>query len=196
MKTIIATIGIALSFVATSYPQFCDPPGEFVGITEYPVQSSGSSTNRIAYDAFEGIHITWMHGSSGFQRNVYYKFRHEVDGWWAETIVDENNGAGYPTMALTSDYRGAIAYHNVMSDYVILAVDLSRGFGVFNYFDPPDMAPMETEPSGPRSPYPQMAISISSWPNIPRNTEFIPPLFTAAPPITGPPGQIRSRWHR
>ena len=141
-------------FAATGYPQFCDPPGEFVGTTQYPVQSSGSSTNRIAYDGLEAVHITWMRGPSSFERNVYYNFRHESDGWWGESVVGQNNGAGYPTMALTSDYEAAIAHHNVSTDYVILAVDAVRGFGIFTYFDPPDMAP-----SGNRAFWPQVAIS-------------------------------------
>lgn len=154
MKTIIIAIGIVLLFAATGYPQFCDPPGEYVGTTEYPVQSSGSSTNRIAYDAMEGVHVTWMSGPSGFERNVYYGFRHEVDGWGGVLPVNRNNGAGYPTMALTSDDEAAITYHNVSSDYVILAVDEVRGYGIFTYFDPPDLAP-----SGNHAFWPQVAIS-------------------------------------
>jgi hypothetical protein len=148
------TIGIVLLFAATGYPQFCDPPGEYVGITQYPVQSSGSSTNRIAFDGLEAVHITWMRGPSSFERNVYYRFRHESEGWWAESVVGENDGAGYPTMALNSDYEAAVAYHNVSTDYVILAVDAVRGFGIFTYFDPPDVAP-----SGNRAFWPQVAIS-------------------------------------
>ncbi len=154
MKTIIIAIGIASLLAATAYAQFCEPPGEFVGITEYPVQSSGTSTGRIAYDAMEGVHITWMKGPSSFQRNVFYRFRHEVDGWWDETIVNQNNGAGYPTMALTAENEAAIAYHNVSNNYVNLAVDQVRGFGIFNYYDPPDLAP-----SGNSAFWPQVAIS-------------------------------------
>ncbi len=153
MKRIMIAIGIALLMATTGYPQICDPPGEFVGITEYPIQSSGSSNSRIAYDAMEGVHITWMRGPSGFERNVYYNFRGN-EGWLGETIVSQVDGAGYPTLALTSDYRANITYHNMMNNYVLLAIDQVRGFGIFNYYDPPDLAPSRN-----RAFWPQIALS-------------------------------------
>lgn len=153
MKRIMIAIGIALLMATTGYPQICDPPGEFVGITEYPIQSSGSSNSRIAYDAMEGVHITWMRGPSSFERSVYYNFR-GYEGWLGETIVSQVDGAGYPTLALTSDHRANITYHNMMNNYVLLAVDQVRGFGIFNYYDPPDLAPSRN-----RAFWPQIAIS-------------------------------------
>ncbi len=156
MKTIIVTIGITLLFATTGYPQFCDPPGEVVGTTEYPVQSSGMAANRTAYDDLDGVHVTWMVGPSIFDRNVKYNFRDETGQWLSSDgmSVNEVNGAGYPTLALKSDNAATITYHNMSNNYVNLAVDAFRGMAIFNYFDPPDLAP-----SGNHAFWPQVAVS-------------------------------------
>jgi hypothetical protein len=156
MKTIIITIGVALLFSSTGQPQFCDPPGEVVGTTEYSVQSSGMAANRIAYDDLEGVHVTWMAGSSIAVRSVRYNFRDETGQWLSSDgmLVNEVNGAGYPTMALKPDNAAAISYHNMSNNYVNLAVDAFRGMAIFNYFDPPDLAP-----SGNHAFWPQVAVS-------------------------------------
>ena len=152
-KAAILILGIVLGG-SSVMAQTCDPPGEFVGLTQYPVQSSGMAVGRIAVDTSYGIHITWMTGTSIFDRNVYYNFRDFNDGWRGQTLVNEVDGAGYPTLALTTSEAAAIAYHNSSNGYSRLAVDAVPGFGIFNYFDPPDMGP-----NGNRGIWPQVAVS-------------------------------------
>jgi hypothetical protein len=154
MRTAIISILIVVLGVSSGLAQICDPPGEFVGTTQYPVQSSGAAVNRIAVDALDGVHFTWMHGTSIFDRNVYYNYRDSEGDWIGQILVNEVNGAGYPTLALTSSGAAAVAYHNTSNGYAILALDAVPGFGIFDYFDPPDLAP-----SGNHAFWPQVAVS-------------------------------------
>ncbi len=135
-----------------------DPPGEVVGITAYPYQSSGMAGNRIARDTLGGVHITWTHKASPTSpRNVFYNFKSETGDWLIPgqgQIVNQGSGPGYSTLALTSENQAAITYHNIGSGYVMMAKDAFRGFGVFDYFDPPDQMP-----GGNRAFWPQIAIS-------------------------------------
>jgi hypothetical protein len=158
MKAIILSIVALVIAALPASAQYCDPPGEAAGTTQYPVQSSGMSANRAAYDDLEGVHVTWMAGSSIFARNVKYNFRDETGQWLSSDgmPVNEVNGAGYPTLALKSDNAAAITYHNMSNNYVNLAVDAFRGMAIFSYFDPPDMAP-----SGNHAFWPQVAVSVN-----------------------------------
>lgn len=155
MKKLLCLISI-LSIVSPVFGQYCDPPGEYVGETGYPVQSSGVAANRIAYDSQGGTHITWMAGTSIFERGVRFNFRDETGQWLSSDgmPVNEVNGAGYPTLALTADNTTAVAYHNMSNGYINLAVDAFRGMGIFQYFDPPD-----NMPGGNNAFWPQVAIS-------------------------------------
>jgi len=156
MKNAIGSFGLVLIIAGAVPAQYCEPPGEIAGTTQYLVQSSGVSANRIAFDEQEGVHITWMSGSSIFDRNVRYNFRDESGQWLATDgmPVNEVNGAGYPTLALNADNAAAVTYHNVNDNYVGLAVDAFRGMAVFEYFDPPDNIP-----GGGNGFWPQIAIS-------------------------------------
>lgn len=154
MRTAIAILVTIMLVFSLGNAQFCDPPGEPVGTTQYPVQSSGMAANRIGSDPAQGVHFTWMKGTSIFDRNVYYNFRDLQGQWLGETLANQANGAGYPTMALTPVSAAAIAYHNSGNGYVRLAVDAVPGFGVFDYYDPPDLAP-----SGNHAIWPQVAVS-------------------------------------
>ena len=155
MKNLLCLISVLL-IVSPVLGQYCDPPGEYVGETGYPVQSSGVAANRIAYDSQGGAHITWMAGTSIFERGVRYNFRDETGQWVSSDglPVNEVNGAGYPTLALAADNTAAIAYHNMSNGYINLAVDAFRGMGIFQYFDPPD-----NMPGGNNAFWPQVAIS-------------------------------------
>ena len=155
MKNLISAICV-VTFTIPAYAQFCDPPGEVVGITGYPVQSSGMAVNRIAFDELEGVHITWMSGESIFNRGVSYNFLDETGQWLSPDgmPVNQVNGAGYPTLALNSNNAAVVTYHNTGNNYVNLAVDAFRGMGIFEYYDPPDLAP-----SGNHAFWPQVAVS-------------------------------------
>jgi len=158
MKTAIMLVLVAISAVSTAFGQFCDPPGEIVGITDYYSQGYGASAQRIALDDYGGIHIAWT-GSPEYPptRNVYYNFRSEVSGDWMDQVgvqVDAYNSAGFASLALQSSGEAAIAYHNIMHNYAGLSIDAFRGFGIFSYFDVPDLLP-----NGGNGFWPQVAIS-------------------------------------
>ena len=54
-------------------------------------------------------------------------------------IVSRYNRAGFCQVSVSEGDRTAIAYHSANSgDYVIYAVDTFTGFGIFDYYDPPD----------------------------------------------------------
>jgi len=156
MKQAIFLFAIVFFVFSSAFAQFGDPPGLVVGTTQYSVQSSGVSANRIAFDAAGGVHFTWMVGSSMFDRNVRYNFLDEDGQWLASggVQVNEVNGGGYPTLAINADNAAMVTYHNVSNNYVNLAVDLFRGMGIFEYFDPPDNIP-----GGGNAFWPQVAFS-------------------------------------
>jgi hypothetical protein len=53
--------------------------------------------------------------------------------------VSQGNGAGYNQLELTGDNRAVIAYHQwLASPWAVAAIDAFSGFGIFNYYDPPD----------------------------------------------------------
>ncbi|UCC80256.1 MAG: T9SS type A sorting domain-containing protein [Candidatus Zixiibacteriota bacterium] len=156
MKTAIILLAITVIGAFPGYAQYCDPPGEMVGITEYSVQAYGASSQRIAFDSLGGIHITWTRGVSP-SRHVYYNYRNADSIWLAPGTgvqVNESGGAGFASMALQSNGAAATAYHNLSNNYARLAVDNFPGFGVFNYYDVPDLLP-----GGNHGFWPQVAIS-------------------------------------
>jgi hypothetical protein len=120
-----------------------DSPGEIIGYTEYDYQTNGSSGNRCAADTDGGVHFTWMKGIQYPDlRNVYYNYLHPNGNWLAPgegLAIGMANGAGYIQLALTSDNRAGVVYHESALDFVTYAVDEFPGFGIFVHFDPPDM---------------------------------------------------------
>ena len=121
MKTAIIFLVITVILASPGYAQYCDPPGETVGITDYHVQAYGASPQRIALDGQGGIHVVWT-GSPNYPsiRNVYYNFRSEIGGVWLDpngVTVDPVNGAGFPSMALQSGGEAAVAYQNISHNY-------------------------------------------------------------------------------
>jgi hypothetical protein len=121
-----------------------DSPGEVVGTTQYDYQTNGSSGNRAAVDGAGGVHFIWMNGISyPTQRAVFFNYVDNSGNWLAPTTVSQVNGAGYAQAGVTNDNRAATAYHSAttpsIENYVVYAVDQFTGFGIFQYFDPPDM---------------------------------------------------------
>lgn len=159
MKTAIIVLVITVIIASLGYAQSCDPPGEIVGITDYHVQAYGASPQRIAIDNMGGIHVIWT-GSPDYPsfRNVYYNFKSEIGGVWLApgngVQVDAINGAGFPSMALQSGGEVAIAYQNISHNYTGISLDAFRGFGIFTYYDVPDLLP-----GGNHGFWPQVAIS-------------------------------------
>jgi hypothetical protein len=126
-----------------SIPQVITSPGIMVGTTQYDYQSNGSSGNRCAVDSDGGIHITWMNGISyPDERDVFYNYIDNNGNSLGPTAVSQVNGAGYCQIAVASEDQAAIAYHSSQNpsieNYVTLAIDQFQGFGIFQYFDPPD----------------------------------------------------------
>ncbi|UCE67282.1 MAG: T9SS type A sorting domain-containing protein [Candidatus Zixiibacteriota bacterium] len=134
-----------------------DSPGEIVGRTEYDYQSNGSTGRRIALDSQGGIHVDWMNGITyPSLRHVYYNYRDNNGTWLVPGVgstVSQASGAGYTQLELTSDDRAVIAYHQwQVSPWAVVAIDAFSGFGIFNYYDPPDLT------SGVRCYWPYISI--------------------------------------
>ncbi len=120
-------------------------PGEIVGTTQYDYQTNGSTGNRVVLDSQGGKHFSWMNGLdyNAGMRAVYFNYC-DASGEWplpeGGQPISDQNGAGYVQIGLTSDDRAIVGYHQWLEpDYVVLAVDQVSGFGIFNYYDPPDM---------------------------------------------------------
>jgi len=119
-------------------------PGYAIGTTHYDMQTNGSTGTRIVKDHLGGLHFAWTNGIDFWSGNrwVYYNFLDE-DGIWAwpnvGTQVNSTQGAGYPQIDVLSDGRAAVAYHNAGSSlFVVVAIDILRGFGNFTEYDVPD----------------------------------------------------------
>jgi hypothetical protein len=162
MRAVILSLGLALLLCASSAAQFCDPPGEYVGTTSYPLQSLESSTNRISIDSEGWISVVWTQDLYGGRpRFVYCNFRDGSGQWSFEggSRVAEENGTGFPTVALMPDDRLAVTYHSADSypgSYIRLAIDQVRGFGIFTEYSVPD-----TLPDGNDCLWPRVAVSAS-----------------------------------
>lgn len=122
-----------------------DSPGELVGTTQYDYQTNGSSGNRCAVDANGGVHFVWMNGISyPTTREVRFNYV-DASGSWLNPVLglSQVNGAGYCQASVTNDNRTAAVYHSSgnpsVESYVTYAEDTFTGFGIFQYFDPPDM---------------------------------------------------------
>jgi hypothetical protein len=121
-----------------------DSPGEVIGTTQYDYQSNGSSGNRAGVDSQGGVHFAWMNGISyPSQRAVYFNYVDNAGNFLSPTALSQVNGAGYCQAGVTNDDRAAVAYHSStdpnVENYVTYAEDQFTGFGIFQYFDPPDM---------------------------------------------------------
>jgi len=137
-------------------PTISNSPGEIVGTTYYAYQTNGSSGNRISLDAEGGIHIAWMKGtaSGGRPRFIYYNFKSEVDGQWlGETAVTSENGTGFVTMDLMAGGEAMPVYHfaDASTPYSGIAIDLFRGFGIFEEFPIPNFGIQWIWPYGVRN---------------------------------------------
>lgn len=120
-----------------------DSPGEVVGGTQYDYQSNGSTGRRVALDSQGCIHVAWMNGITyPSLRHVYYNYKNNAGIWLAPGVgsaVSQASGAGYTQLELTGDDRAVVAYHQWQaSPWAIVAIDAFSGFGIFNYYDPPD----------------------------------------------------------
>ncbi len=124
-------------------PTVSNSPGEVVGTTYYAYQTNGSTGNRISLDGSGGIHISWMKGtaSGGRPRYVYYNFKDEITGeWLGETSVTSENGTGFVTQDLMAGGKAMPVYHfaDASVSYSGIAIDLFRGFGIFEEFAIPN----------------------------------------------------------
>jgi len=120
-----------------------DSPGIIIGSTQYDYQSNGSTGRRIALDSQGGVHVDWMNGITyPSLRHVYYNYMDNTGTWLVPgvgTAVSQASGAGYTQLELTADDRAVVAYHQwQVSPWAVAAVDAFSGFGIFNYYDPPD----------------------------------------------------------
>jgi hypothetical protein len=124
-------------------------PGQMVGTTHYDQQTNCSTGNRIAKDTYGNIHLCWMNGVDVWTDNrwIYYNFRDAASGsWnWASAGIQVNpppQGDGYTNLSVLSDGRPMITYHSSTdSDWVVISVDDSPGYGVFTECDVRDDGP-------------------------------------------------------
>lgn len=117
-------------------PTISDSPGEIIGTSYYAYQTNGSTGNRISIDSEGGIHISYTKGTAegGRPRYVYYNFKDETTGdWLGETAISGDNGTGFVTMDLLAGGEAMPCYHFADADvpYTGIAIDLFRGFGIF-----------------------------------------------------------------
>jgi len=118
-----------------------DSPGELVGTTQYDYQTNGSTGRRIALDSQGGVHFAWMNGTNyPSTREVTYNYLSNDANWLGSATVSQLNGAGYCNIDLTNNDRAVVAYHQWQVDpHAVIAVDAFTGFGIFDFYDPPDM---------------------------------------------------------
>jgi hypothetical protein len=124
-------------------------PGQMVGTTHYDQQTNCSTGNRIAKDTYGNIHLCWMNGVDVWTGNrwIYYNFRDAASSsWsWASTGIQVNpppEGDGYTNLSVLSDGRPTVTYHSSRdSDWVVISVDDSPGYGVFTEYDVRDDGP-------------------------------------------------------
>jgi hypothetical protein len=117
-----------------------------VGTTEYEYQTNGSTGQRIVLDSLGGVHFTWMKGSGGSypppQRAVYFNYVDPAGNWLIPQIgqnISQFNGDGYPQISITGENHAAVAFHSLYTESVIYAEDNYSGWGIFSYFEPPNM---------------------------------------------------------
>ncbi len=131
----------------TSYPVpgglITNSPGDTVGFTEYDYQCNGSTGNRVVADNAGGVHFAWMKGidiepPGVGQREVWFNYKGGT-GWLGGQPVSQLTRGGYTQISITGDDRAGVAYHETSGDAVTYAEDQVRGFGIFNYYDPPEM---------------------------------------------------------
>ncbi|UCC80255.1 MAG: T9SS type A sorting domain-containing protein [Candidatus Zixiibacteriota bacterium] len=147
-----------------------------IGSTYGSAQSGGSPGDRIAIDNNGGVHFTWMkYIAYPSFRLVYYNYVDSEGNWLTETAVSPVNGSGYPQLSIAHGDRAGIAYHSAYSpgieNYVIYAEDTFAGFGIYQYFDPPDLIRY-------RCYWPKLTID---------RDEFIHIIATENPPNAGDP---------
>ena len=138
----------------TSYPVpgglITNSPGDTVGFTEYEYQCNGSTGNRVVVDNLGGAHFAWMKGmdtepGGGGPREVWFNY---TDGAsWplprGGQVLSQATRGGYTQISITSDDRAGVAYHETSLDAVTYAEDQVSGFGIFNYYDPPEMLALQ-----------------------------------------------------
>lgn len=149
-----------LPYIPSQPGMTTDSPGIIVGGTQYDYQSNGSTGRRIAFDSQGGIHIDWMNGVSyPSVRHIYYNYKDNTGSWLAPGIgssVSQQSGAGYAQLEITNDDRAVAAYHQWQtSPYTVAAIDAFSGFGIFNYYDPPDFV------EGVRCYWPYVAVDVN-----------------------------------
>jgi hypothetical protein len=139
------TLMFALAVLVSAGNIHAASPGDTIGTTYYDMQSDNGACTRICSDAPGGYHFVWMESDEtmGPARNVYYNFIDEEGtlGLGTGAAVNEVAGAGFPTLAVLSDGRAAIAYHNANNNDINFALDGSRGLGTFAIVDVPDQFP-------------------------------------------------------
>ena len=117
-------------------------PGIVIGETQYDYQTNGATGNRVVVDNLGGRHFIWMKGHPyPSTRSVYFNYCDPGGDWplpEGGQPVSQANGAGYTQISMTSDDRAAVAYHETALNCVTYAEDQVSGFGIFEYYDPPD----------------------------------------------------------
>lgn len=125
-------------------------PGIILGTTWYDYQTNGSTGNRIALTDSNTIYVSWMNAYiwPPPPRHVFHNYRDDYGNWnfdmgyKVDNLPDNIAAAGYTTLDIYQGYRGAIAYHYTVPNYVSrLAVDTYDypGYGYFERFNVPNL---------------------------------------------------------
>jgi hypothetical protein len=133
------SLGLGLLLIALfSTNLSAQSPGDSVGFAHQHFQVEG---NRIALDNDSGVHFIWMSGPSGMGiRCIRYNY-YSPSGEWLFPYYDHRDSiisSSAPQISVTTSSIANIAFINY-DTYVTFGRDMASGFGVFEFYDPPDM---------------------------------------------------------
>ncbi len=132
-------VGLAVITTAVragGFSSVLSSPGETIGSTYYPILIPGNVSRWIVLDEVSngGLHVVYMKSDSNLNiRNVAYKFNDRSGSGWSSEYDVNTSVAGSPNIAVFSDGRAVVVFHQSSggSPRTACAVDVARGAGVF-----------------------------------------------------------------
>lgn len=145
MKTLIGSI-ISAMILASIFEAECfgQSPGDTIGFTQFPYQTSGPSGRRIVIDNQRNVHFAWTDGSALPEtRNIRYNcVGQDLPSPWPEagTIISYRIGSQLVQLAVNSENRAVCVWQQRFAgaDSLIVASDQYMYFGEFYYKHPPN----------------------------------------------------------
>ena len=141
-KIILVFAWLFLGSVSTLFAQF---PGIQVGSTDMELQSFSNTGKRIVVDSSGGIHAAWMKSLNyPAIRQININNTASSSNWvYGDTgrMISIRNRDGYPQVAMTSDNKMVLTYHNALTnpESLYFARETGWGTGSYNYFRIPNL---------------------------------------------------------